>query len=174
MEVGSFLDRPSLAVCTTQLCWGGVEFVSRPSTDSAKATTIQLHSLVALCRTASEVPTVGQEQTNGLATEAVKRIDLCLARRTSAEKVVFVVDLVGFYKKANTDIYTDIHRHFQVSSNLQFNNGPPSLAVEWHARAKTISAVTFLLGQSLHTLDLSDSYSKVIPRRWPRVNLCTH
>jgi Leucine-rich repeat (LRR) protein len=157
MEVGSFLDRPSLTVCTTQLCWSGVGFVSRPCTDSAKVTTIQLHKVVALCRTASEAPLVDREQANGLATEAIKRIDLYLARRTSARKIVFVVDLTGLRLK-NKAFCSDIHRHFQVSSNLQFNNGP-SLAVEWHARAKSIDAVTFLLGESLHALDLS--YSEV-------------
>jgi hypothetical protein len=158
MEVGSFLDRPSLTVCTTQLCWSGVGFVSRPYTDSAEVTTIQLHNLVALCPVASRTLRVGQEQSNGLATEAVKRIDLCLARRNSAEKVVFIFDLTEeyFYAKANKDFYESsypaIYRHYSLSSNLQFNNGP-SLAVEWHAHAKSIDAVA-LLGQSLHTLDL--------------------
>jgi Leucine-rich repeat (LRR) protein len=149
MEVGSFLDRPCLLVCTTQLCWNGVGFVSRPCTDSAKVTTIQLHKLVELCRTASHTLGAGQEQSNGLAAEAFERIDLCLTRRASAEKVVFVFDLTarGSHGRTNTDFYSDIHRHFQVSSNLQFNNGP-MFAVEWHARAKSIAAVTFLLGET--------------------------
>jgi Leucine-rich repeat (LRR) protein len=175
MEVGSFLDRRSLTVCTTQLCWDGVEFVSRPCKDSgANVTTIQLHKLVELCSAASEAPTMGQEHTNsytnGLVAEAIKRIDLCLVRRTSAEKVVVVVfDLTGVNAIVNADIYSDIHHHYSLSSNLQFENGP-SLAVEWHARARSMSGVTFLLGeinrdhlnngrplalcQSLHTLDL--------------------
>jgi hypothetical protein len=161
MEVGSFLDQPSLTICTAKLCRNGVEFVSRPSTDSAEVTTIQLHKLVALCCTASEAPLVDQEQANGISTEAIKRIDLCLARRTSAEKVVFVANLVKAYAKANTAFYSEIHRHYSLGSNLQFNNGPPSLAVEWHARAKSIDAVAFLLGQSLHTLDLRDAFSEV-------------
>jgi hypothetical protein len=149
MEVGSFLDRPSLKVCATQLCWSGVEFVSPPCTDSAKVTTIELHKLTPLCRTASRTLGVGQEQlANGLAAEAIKRIDLCLARRTSAEKVVFVFDLTGEYARENTDFYSHIHRHFQVSSNLQFNNAP-SLAVEWHARAKSIAAFNFCLGRGI-------------------------
>jgi Leucine-rich repeat (LRR) protein len=167
MEVGSFLDGPSLMVCTTQLCWSGVGFVSRPCTDSAKVTTIQLYNLLFL--TASRTPGVGHEQADVLAIEAIKRIDLCLARRTRMEKVVFDANVTGLYGTANTDTYSKMHRHFQVSSNLQFNNGP-SLAVEWHANAKSISAITFLLGarndghlddggplascQSLHALDL--------------------
>jgi hypothetical protein len=154
MEVGSFLDEPSLTVCTTQLCWSGVGFVSRPCTDSANETTIQLHNLIPLCHTASRRLAVGQEQSNSHATKAIKRINLCLARRTSAEKVVFVANVTEI---SDTDIYSDIRRHFQVSSNLKFENGP-SLAVEWHARAGSIDAVAFLLGQSLHTLDLSYSY----------------
>jgi Leucine-rich repeat (LRR) protein len=161
MEVGSFLDGPSLTVCTTQLCRNGVGFVSRPCTESAKVTTIHLHKLVSLCHTASETPMVGQEQSNGRATEAMKRIDLCLARRTSAGKIVFIFDLIGAYAKANTDIFSAIHRHYSISSNLQFNNNGPSLAVEWHAYAKSIDAVAFLLGESLHMLDLSDSFSEV-------------
>jgi hypothetical protein len=68
-------------VCTTQLCWSGVGFVSRACTDGAKVTTIQLHKLVKLCRTASRTLGVGHEQANGLATEAIKRINLCLVRR---------------------------------------------------------------------------------------------
>jgi hypothetical protein len=132
MEVGSFLDRRSLTVCTTQLCWSGVGFVSRPCTDSAKVTTIQLRRLVALCRTAHEASAVDQEQINGLVTEAIKRIDLCLVRRTSVEKVVFVFD-VRWTDARYTGIYSDIHRHFQVSTNLKFENGP-SLGVEWHVR----------------------------------------
>jgi hypothetical protein len=172
MEVGSFLDRPSLMVCTTQLCWSGVEFVSRPCRDNAKVTTIQLRKLVKLCRKRYEAPTLDQEQINGLAAEAIKRINLCLVRRTSAEKVVFVLDLTGANGKANTDIYFAIHRHYSLSSNLQFENGP-SLAVEWHADAHSTRAVAFLLGersgcrsddgrplawcQSLHALDLTDA-----------------
>jgi hypothetical protein len=168
MEVGSFLDRPCLIVCTTQLCWSGVGFVSRPCTDNAKFTTIQLHKLVALCRMASQAPMVEQVQANGLATEAVKRIDLCLARRTSAQNIVFFANMTAA-GRANTDIYSDIHHHYSLGSNLQFNNSP-SLAVEWHANAESISAVTFLLGgtnsghlndgrplelcQSLHALHL--------------------
>jgi hypothetical protein len=165
MEVGSFLDGPSLTLCTTQLCWSGVGFVSRPCTDSAKVTTIQLHKLVLLCLIASGTRGVDQEQADGPATEAVKRIDLCLARRTSTEKVVFVFNLTGVHLR-NMDFYSDIHRHFQVSANRLFNNGP-SLAVEWHARANSITAVSFVFGetdggrplaawrQSLHALDLS-------------------
>jgi Leucine-rich repeat (LRR) protein len=153
-EVGSFLDRRSLTVCTTQLCWGGVEFVSRPSTDSANETMFQLYELVSLCRTASRSTLgVGKGHTNGLANEAIKRIDLCLARRTSAAKIFFVADLTGADGRANADIYSDIHGHYSLSSNLQLENGP-RLAVEWHADAKSIDAVAFLLGQSLHTLDL--------------------
>jgi hypothetical protein len=114
---------------------------------------------------------VGQEQINGLAAEAIKRIDLCLARRTSAEKVVFVFDMMGPCARANTDLYFEIRRHYSLSSNLQFENGP-SLAVEWYACAGSIDAVAFLLGgmkdvrlndgrplawsQSLHALDLRD------------------
>jgi hypothetical protein len=167
MEVGSFLDGPSLTLCTTQLCWSGVGFVSRPCTDSAKVTTIQLHNLVPLCRTASRTPGLGQEQADGLATtEAIKRIDMCLARRTSAEKVVFVLNLRGEYARTNKDFYSAIHRHFQVSANRLFNNGQ-SLAVEWHAWANSNAAAAFVLGetddgrplaawcQSLHALDLS-------------------
>jgi hypothetical protein len=169
MEVGSFLDRPSLAVCTTQLCWSGVGFVSRRCTDSAKVTTIKLHNLVELCRTASHTLGAGQEQADGLATEAIKRIELCLARRTSIEKVVIVFNLMA-YGRANMDFYSAIHRHFQISTNRQFNNGP-SVAVEWHARARSNTEVTFLLGgtiggrvndgrprvwcQSLHALNLA-------------------
>jgi hypothetical protein len=93
MEVGSFLDGPSLTMCTTQLCWSGVGFVSRPCINSGKVTRIKLYALIELCRTASRTLDVSQLQTSGLAAEAIKRIDLCLARRTSAEKVVFVVDL---------------------------------------------------------------------------------
>jgi hypothetical protein len=149
MEVGSFLDGPSLTVCTTQLCWSGVGFVSRPCTDSAKVTTIQLHNLFPLCRTASRTLGVDQEQADGFATEAIKRIDLCLARRTIAEKAVFVVDRRLTWRRArvNTDFFSDIHRHFQVRSNLQFGKCG-SLAVEWHASADSIAAVTFLLGET--------------------------
>jgi hypothetical protein len=162
MEVGSFLDQASLKMCTTQLCWNGVGFVSRPCTDSAKVTTIQLYYLVPLCRMASRTRWLwlwlwGKEQTS---TEAIKRIDLCLARRTSAEKVVFVANVTGLYGRANTDFYSAIHRHYSLSSNLQVNNGP-SLAVEWHAHAESNDAIAFLLGQSLRMLNLSYSYSKV-------------
>jgi Leucine-rich repeat (LRR) protein len=167
-EVGSFLDRPSLTVCTTQLCWGGVDFVSRPSKDNVKVSMIRLQNLVRLCRTASEAPTADQEQAaNGLATEAIKRIDLYLTRRTSAEKVVFVVNLFFTNATANTDFYLDIHHHFQVNS---------SLAVEWLARPESIAAVTFLLGErnggrlndvsalpscpAVHTLDLSHTQTR--------------
>jgi hypothetical protein len=166
MEVGSFLDGPSLTDCTRQLCWSGVGFVSRPCTDSAKVTTIQLRALAALCRKRYEAPTMDQEQTNGLATEAIKRIDLCLARRTSVEKVVFVFDLAG----ASADFNSAIHRHYSLSSNLQFENRP-SLAVECHARARPTSKwavvrwvrtgvgwndlTTLPWFPSLHTLDLS-------------------
>jgi hypothetical protein len=170
MEVGSFLDRPCLTVCTTQLCRIGVGFVSRPCTDSAKVTTIQLRKLVELRCTASQPLGAGQEQADELATEAIKRIDLCLARRTSAEKDVFVCKLTGLHFR-NKDFYSDIHRHYSLISNLQFENGP-SLAVEWHAWAESIAAVAFLLGettggplvdggrpivwcQSLHALDLT-------------------
>jgi hypothetical protein len=173
MEVGSFLDGPSLTVCTTQLCWSVVGFVSHPCTDSAKVTTVQLYKLVSLCRTASEAPIAGQEQADGLVSEAIKRIDLCLARRTSAEKVVFVFDLKEAYVRGDKYVYWHIRRHFQLSSNLQFENGP-SLAVEWHARASCITAVAFLLGETtggslndvsalascpaVHKLDLSDAW----------------
>jgi hypothetical protein len=144
-----------------------VGFVSRPCTDSAKVITIQLHKLVPLCRTASHTPGVGQEQTNGLATKAIKRIELCLARRTNAEKVVFVVALWWLRVKANTDCFSAIRRHFQVSSNRQFNNGP-ILAVEWHACADTTPAAPVRLVKTtggrlkfgcrlrlFHSLDLS-------------------
>jgi hypothetical protein len=169
MEVGSFLDGPSVTVCTTQLCWGGVGFVLRPCTDSAKVTTIQLHCLFPLCRIASRTLGVGQEQEDGVATEAIKRIDLCLVRRTSAEKVAFVFDLTTANFRSNMAIYSAMHRHYSLSSNLQFENDP-SLGVEWHARAESFSEVAFLLGkrngfrlndgfalrlcQSLHALDL--------------------
>jgi Leucine-rich repeat (LRR) protein len=170
MEVGSFLDQPSLRVCTTQLCWSGVGFVSRPCTDSAKVTTIRLCELVAQCFTASRtLGAVGAEQTNGLVIEAIKRIDLWLARRINAEKVVFIVKLKVADARENADFYVAFLRHFQVSSNRQFNNRP-SLAVEWHARAGSIAEVKSLLGnmngghlndgrplascQSLHALDL--------------------
>jgi hypothetical protein len=173
MEVGSFLDQPSLTVCTTQLCWNGVGFVSSPCTDSAKVTTIKLHELAPLCRTVTEAPMVDQEQNNGLATEAIKRIDLCLARRTSAEKVVFAFYFTETRAYASMDVYySEIHRHFQVSANLQFENGR-SLAVEWHAHAEVLTSLKCLLGettgarldngrplalwQSLHALDLNDT-----------------
>jgi Leucine-rich repeat (LRR) protein len=178
MEVGSFLDRPSLTMCTTQLCWSGVGFVSRPCTASAKATTIQLHDLGPLCRTATRTLTMGQERANGLAAEAIKRIDLCLGRRTSAKKIVFEFDLRWMdarYLSMYTDFYSHIHRHYSLSSNLQFENGP-SLAVEWHAFAVSIAEVTFLRGErnggrlndvsaltscsALHKLDLSRSQVK--------------
>jgi Leucine-rich repeat (LRR) protein len=171
MEVGSFLDRSCLAVCTMQLCRNGVGFVSRPS----EVRPIHLYLLAKLCRTASHTLGVGQEQADGLATEAIKRIDLWLARRTSAEMVVFVFNvkgLSGAYAKANTDFYSDIHRHYSLSSNRQFNNGQ-SVAVEWHACARSKAAVKFLIGgpiggrlsdvpplawcQSLHSLDLRDT-----------------
>jgi hypothetical protein len=114
MEVGSFLDRPNLMVCTMRLCRSGVGFVSRPCTESAKVTTIRLCELVGLCRTASRtLGVVGQEQSNGVATEAIERIDLCLARRTSAEKVVFVVNLKGANARATTDSYSDIYATFK-------------------------------------------------------------
>jgi hypothetical protein len=170
MEVGSFLDQPSLTVCTTQLCRNGVLFVSRPCKDSAKVPTIQLHKLVNICQTASRtLGAVGQVQTNGLTTDAIKRIDLCLVRRPSAEKVIFVFDLRWTEARENTEFNSTIHRHYSLSSNLQFNNGP-NLAVEWHAFADSVDAVTFLLEernggglndgcalascQPLHALDL--------------------
>jgi hypothetical protein len=162
MEVGSFLDRASLAVCTMQLCRNGVGFVSRPCTDSAKVTTIQLYRLVKLCRAASPTLGVGQEQADGLATEAIKRIDLCLARRTSAEMVVFVCNVVGASAstaRPYTDFYSDIHRHFQVSPNRQFNNGQ-SLAVEWHAHARSRAAGKFLLGD-IHSGRWNDGRPRV-------------
>jgi hypothetical protein len=89
MEVGSFLDRPSLTVCTTQLCWGGVGFVSRPCTDSAKVTTVPLHKLVRMCRTASRTLGVSQEQTSGLVAEAIKRVDLCPGAANQCGKCYF-------------------------------------------------------------------------------------
>jgi Leucine-rich repeat (LRR) protein len=104
-------------------------------------------------------------------------IDLCLARRTSAEKVVFVFSLVGEDARANTDFYSDIHRHYSLSSNLQFESGP-SLVIEWHTRARSILEVTCLLGEttggrlndgrpiswcrSLHALDLRYSFVDTI------------
>jgi hypothetical protein len=170
MEVGSFLDGTSLRVCTTQLCWSGVGFVSRPCTDSATVTTIQLHKLVELCRTTSCTLAMGQEQANGLVAEAVKRIDQYLARRNSAEKVAFVANLTRACATANTGFYSDIHRHYSLISNLPFENGP-SLAVEWHAHARSLLGVMSLLGernggcfndgclvalcQSLHTLEIT-------------------
>jgi hypothetical protein len=116
MEVGSFLDQPCLTVCATQLCWSGVGFVARPYTDSAKVATTRLQNLVELCRTASRTLEVGQTQADGLASEAVKRINLCLAQRTSAEKVVFVVELIRLNDLMNKDFYSDIHRHFPTAS----------------------------------------------------------
>jgi hypothetical protein len=149
MEVGLYLDRPSLTVCTTQLCRSGVGFVSCPYTDSAKVTTIQLHHLVELCRTTSQPPMAGQEQANSLATEAIKRIDLCLARRTSAEKVVLVAKLMYLgwpwaRVAKDKDFYSDIHRHYSLSSNRQLENGR-SLALECHVRADSFTAVALFL-----------------------------
>jgi hypothetical protein len=175
MEVGSFLDRPSLTVCTTQLCWDGVGFVSPPCTDSAKVATIQLDDLFPLCCStrSSHSLSLERDKPNGLV--AIKRIDLWLARRTSAEKVVFVVDLKGFrHFRATMNnynaVFSEIHRHYSLSSNVQFNNGP-SLAVEWHARVGSISEVAFLLrgtnggglsdGCALASLDLSKTADEV-------------
>jgi hypothetical protein len=68
-EVGSLLEGPFLAVCTTQLCRNGVGFVSRPSTDSAKVPSIHLYNWVKPWRTASHALGAGQERADGVATE---------------------------------------------------------------------------------------------------------
>jgi hypothetical protein len=150
MEVGASLDRVDVLVCETQLCHGGVAFVTRPHTDSAlaKVVSIRLRALIARCGTVSHWSRLMRTSSKDVAQDAVKRIEFCLSRRTRAEKLVFVADLRHDEEAYNAEVYSLIHHHFRTVTYLQ-RNKRQSLAIEWHASATSITDdVAFLICQA--------------------------
>jgi hypothetical protein len=176
-EIGSYLNPEDLVVCTTQLCIGGVEFVSRPRTDTTETTMeINLHELVLCCRL-SHWSLLKRLCAKAIAREAVKRIELWLARHTSVEKVVLRVKFYGTPRElSDRFVSSALCRHLNTVPCLQANTSG-GLAVEWHVQAKSLSAVGFLLRatlakavsgppllaaclQTLHTLELAGTRVK--------------
>jgi hypothetical protein len=143
MEVGSFLSRHYLLVCATQLCTSGMGFVANPRIDLIRTTTILLHQLIPLCRY-SYWTLVKRACTRRIAQECIKRIELCLARRTHTERVILVANLRGELVH-NQALYSGLQCHFKEVAYLQVNTSK-GLAIEWHADAGSLLDVGFLLG----------------------------
>jgi hypothetical protein len=132
MEVGSFLNYPDLTVSTTQLCSKGVEFVARPITDRSATVRIRLDELISNVSSSSAQQVIQCISAQGVAQEAGKRIEFCLARRANVAKIA--LDQQGIRTK-NKRVYAELYRHLQHAVQVVQPNQNPAITVEWQVSA---------------------------------------